>query len=101
LRASSGTSRLREIGAAWRPSGPARIVVREMTYSNYTYDEAAAEVCLSRRAIEREVARHRLIPAFYGAKPTHPAHRAHLLARGAPDRAALTDLALPSIHART
>jgi hypothetical protein len=44
-------------------------MVHDMTKSAYTYDEAAAEVGLSRRAIEREVAGHRLVPAYYGAKP--------------------------------
>lgn len=40
-----------------------------MTKSAYTYDEAALEVGLSRRAIEREVAESRLVPSYYRSKP--------------------------------
>jgi excisionase family DNA binding protein len=35
----------------------------------YTYDEAAAEVGLSRRAIEREVSENRLVASYYRSKP--------------------------------
>jgi excisionase family DNA binding protein len=40
-----------------------------VTKSAYTYDEAAAEVGLSKRAIEREVAENRLAPSYYRSKP--------------------------------
>lgn len=40
-----------------------------MTKSAYTYDEAAVEVGISRRAIEREVAENRLAPSYYRSKP--------------------------------
>lgn len=57
-----------------------------MAKSAYTYDGAAAKVGLSGRAIEREVAGHRLVAFYYGAKPI--ALRTELLRwLGAPHRA--------------
>lgn len=40
-----------------------------MSKSAYTYDEAAAEVGLSKRAIEREIAENRLVASYYRSKP--------------------------------
>lgn len=40
-----------------------------MTKSAYTYDEAAAEVGLSRDSIQLEIAGHRLAPSYYRGKP--------------------------------
>lgn len=40
-----------------------------MSKSAYTLDEAAVEVGLSRRALEREIADSRLTPSYYRTKP--------------------------------